>query len=88
MNDEGRRLTTSIRLDVGSPDGTSLAVWADGAGPALGLVYGCPSEQTTFDTLVKEVRTHLTTFAMDRRGSGASGDTAPYAIEREFETSP
>ena len=27
----------------------------------------------------------MTTFALDRRGSGASGDTAPYAIEREFE---
>jgi alpha-beta hydrolase superfamily lysophospholipase len=35
--------------------------------------------------LVQELRADLTTFAMDRRGSGASWDTAPYAIEREFE---
>lgn len=67
------------------PHGTPLAVWVDGEGPALVLVHGCPSEHTTFDPLVKELRTNLTTDAMDRRGSGASGDTAPYAIEREFE---
>jgi len=26
-----------------------------------------------------------TVYAVDRRGRGGSGDTAPYAIEREFE---
>ncbi|MGH9155215.1 MAG: alpha/beta fold hydrolase [Acidimicrobiales bacterium] len=76
---------TTTRTDVHSPDGTPLAVWVDGEGPALVLVHGCPSEHSTFDPLVTELRTHLTTYAMDRRGSGASGDTAPYDIEREFE---
>jgi pimeloyl-ACP methyl ester carboxylesterase len=28
---------------------------------------------------------HVTTCAMDRRGRGGSGDTEPYALEREFE---
>ena len=27
----------------------------------------------------------MATFSMDRRGFGASGDTAPYSIERDFE---
>ncbi|HKA82358.1 MAG TPA: alpha/beta fold hydrolase [Acidimicrobiales bacterium] len=75
----------SERLDVRAPDGTPLAVWVDGDAPALVLVHGCPSEHTTFDPLVAELRPHVTSYAMDRRGSGASGDVARYAIEREFE---
>ena len=76
--------TTTTRFDVESPDGTPLAVWVAGEGPALVLVHGAPGEHTVFDPLVQELRGELTTFAMDRRGSGASGDTAPYAIEREL----
>jgi pimeloyl-ACP methyl ester carboxylesterase len=76
---------SASRLDVHSADGTPLAVWVEGDGPGLVLVHGSPSEHTTFDPLVAELRRDLTTFAMDRRGSGDSGDTLPYAIEREFE---
>ena len=76
---------TTNRFDVRSADGTSLTVWADGSGPALVLVHGAPSEHDTFDPLVQALRGDVATFAMDRRGSGASGDVAPYAIEREFE---
>lgn len=73
------------RFDVCSQDGTALAVWESGAGPALVMVHGSPSEHTTFDPLVEELRRDFTTFAMDRRGCGASGDTEPFSIEREFE---
>jgi pimeloyl-ACP methyl ester carboxylesterase len=85
MSVTGSAGATTTRLDVPSSDGTPLAVWVDGDGPALVLVHGSPSEHSTFDPLVAELRAHVTTYAMDRRGSGASGDTAPYAIEREFE---
>jgi pimeloyl-ACP methyl ester carboxylesterase len=85
MNDKKTADAVKTRLDVQSPDGTSLAVWIDGEGPALVLVHGSPSEHSTFDPLVQQLRRDVTTYAMDRRGSGASGDTAPYAIEREFE---
>ena len=34
---------------------------------------------------VRASRTRSTLHAIDRRGRGASGDTSPYAIEREFE---
>jgi pimeloyl-ACP methyl ester carboxylesterase len=85
MSDQSTPEATTSRLDVQSRDGTPLAVWVDGEGPALVLVHGCPSEHSTFHPLVQELRPHVTTYAMDRRGSGASGDTSPYAIEREFE---
>ena len=82
MDERETTEATTMRLDVKSPDGTPLAVWVDGEGPALVLVHGCPSEHTTFDPLIQELREDVTTYAMDCRGSGASGDTAPYAIER------
>jgi pimeloyl-ACP methyl ester carboxylesterase len=73
------------RLDARSADGTPLAVWVEGEGPPLVLVHGSMCDHTAFDPLVAELRTTMTTFAMDRRGFGASGDAAGYALEREFE---
>ena len=73
------------RLDVRSADGTSLAVWVEGEGPPLVLAHGSMCDHTAFDPLVAELRHGMTTFAMDRRGFGASGDASGYAIEREFE---
>jgi pimeloyl-ACP methyl ester carboxylesterase len=73
------------RFEVRAPDGTSLAVWVDGAGPALVMVHGSIADHTTFDPFVAVLRREFTTFAMDRRGFGGSGDTADYAVERDFE---
>jgi pimeloyl-ACP methyl ester carboxylesterase len=73
------------RFDVRSADGTPLAVWAGGEGPPLVLVHGSMCDHTAFDPLVAELRGDMATYAMDRRGFGASGDAAGYAIEREFE---
>lgn len=78
---EGR----ASRFDVRSSDGTPLAVWVEGRGPALVLVHGSIADHTTFDPFVDVLRDHFTTFSMDRRGFGASGDGAVYAIERDFE---
>jgi len=70
---------------VTSPDGTPIAVFSSGVGPPLVLVHGAAADHTTFrvigPTLAERYRVH----AIDRRGRGASGDTEPYAIEREFE---
>jgi pimeloyl-ACP methyl ester carboxylesterase len=68
------------RFDVRSADGTPLAVWADGQGPSLVLVHGSMCDHTASDPLVAELRDTMTTFAMDRRGFGASGDAAGYAL--------
>lgn len=73
------------RFGVRSPDGTPIAVWADGNGPPLMLVHGSLTDHTTFDPLVDQLRGGVTCFSMDRRGFGASGVAAGYAIQREFE---
>ena len=77
--------TKTTRFDVRSSDGTSIAVWVEGAGPALVMVHGSIADHTTFDPFVAVLRDEFTTFAMDRRGFGASGDAAAYTIERDFE---
>jgi pimeloyl-ACP methyl ester carboxylesterase len=71
-------------FDVDSSDGTSIAVWIEGEGPALVLVHGSIADHTTFDPFVAVLGHDLATFSMDRRGFGASGDTADYSIEQEF----
>jgi pimeloyl-ACP methyl ester carboxylesterase len=73
------------RFSLSSADGTPLAVWVSGDGPALVMVHGSIADHTTFDTFVGVLRQDLATYCMDRRGFGASGDTAPYSIERDFE---
>ena len=54
-------------------------------GPPLILVHGAAADHTTFRVLGPLLATRFTIHAIDRRGRGASGDTSPYAIEREFE---
>ena len=49
------------------------------------LVHGSLQDHSISAALVAELRAGITTFAMDRRGFGASGDGADYTIEREFE---
>lgn len=76
---------TGSRFDVQSADGTSLAVWVEGEGAPLVMVHGSLQDHTASGALVDELRNDVTTFSMDRRGFGASGDAAGYSIEREFE---
>jgi pimeloyl-ACP methyl ester carboxylesterase len=59
-----------------SNDGTPVAVWIEGSGPILVMVHGSIADHTTFDPFVEVLRNNLTTFSMDRRGFGASGDGA------------
>ena len=49
------------------------------------MVHGSIADHTTFDPFVAVLHDEFTTFAMDRRGFGASGDAAGYTIERDFE---
>lgn len=73
------------RFDVTVPDGTAIAVWVEGQGPAMVLVHGSMQDHSISAAFIAELRAGFTTFAVDRRGFGASGDGAAYAIEREFE---
>jgi pimeloyl-ACP methyl ester carboxylesterase len=68
-----------------SPDGTPIAVFRSGGGPPLILVHGATADHTTFRVVGPRFAADHEVDAVDRRGRGASGDTPPYAIEREFE---
>lgn len=72
---------------VTAPDGTSIAVFRSGRpdGPPLILVHGAAADHTTFRVVGPMLGETFDVHAIDRRGRGASSDTLPYAIEREFE---
>jgi pimeloyl-ACP methyl ester carboxylesterase len=70
---------------ITAPDGTAIAVYSEGVGPPLVLVHGAAADHTTFRVIGPRLAKEFTVHAIDRRGRGASGDTPPYSIEREFE---
>lgn len=72
---------------VTSADGTTIAYSRTGRGPALILVDGamCYRASGPSAKLAEELKEHFTVYTYDRRGRGESGDTAPYAPEREIE---
>jgi pimeloyl-ACP methyl ester carboxylesterase len=67
-----------------SADGTAIAVYTSGTGPPLVLVHGAAADHTTFRVVGPVFGERFAVHAIDRRGRGASGDTPPYSIEREF----
>ncbi len=73
-----------------SKDGTLIAYERSGVGPALIVVTGALSDRAAVaradaDAGDAAFSRHFTLYAYDRRGRGASGDTSPYALEREVE---
>lgn len=68
-----------------SKDGTRIAAFRSGAGPPLVLVHGTTADHTRWRPVLGALEARFTVYAVDRRGRGASGDTPPYAFEREFE---
>jgi pimeloyl-ACP methyl ester carboxylesterase len=70
---------------VFSADGTAIAYEKWGAGPPLVLVSGALGDRMSSAPLAELLRGDFTVYAHDRRGRGSSGDTAPYAVEREIE---
>src|SRR6202051_807741 len=76
----------SVRT-VFSKDGTAIAFDRIGNGPPAILVDGalCYRGMGQSGQLAELLTQHFTVFTYDRRGRGGSGDTAPYAVEREVE---
>lgn len=68
-----------------SLDGTELAYARAGQGPAVILVSGAMSTGGTMAPLAGLLADRCTVLRYDRRGRGESGDTTPYAVEREVE---
>ncbi|HET7855764.1 MAG TPA: alpha/beta hydrolase [Gaiellaceae bacterium] len=72
---------------VRSKDGTPIAFDRVGEGPAVVLVGGAFSYRAfpKMVELAELMADRFTVINFDRRGRGDSGDTEPYAVEREIE---
>ncbi|MER7751129.1 alpha/beta fold hydrolase [Kitasatospora sp. NPDC097643] len=81
-------MTTAVSTTtVVSTDGTTLACSVTGSGPAVVFVDGalCHRSFGPGAAVAEQLAAHHTVWTYDRRGRGASGDTAPYEVEREIE---
>lgn len=70
---------------VVSHDGTTIALDRAGDGPPVVLINAGPTDRKVNAPLVGLLAPRLTVLNYDRRGRGDSGDTAPYAVDREYE---
>ncbi|HEV8557734.1 MAG TPA: alpha/beta hydrolase, partial [Actinophytocola sp.] len=68
-----------------SQDGTTIVVDRYGDGPPVIIVEGAFCDRQTSMPLAELLAPHFTVFGYDRRGRGDSGDTQPWAVEREIE---
>ena len=68
-----------------SRDGTSIAYDRQGAGPPVILVGGGLDDGSENAPLAAELADRFTVYNYARRGRDESGDTGPYAVERELE---
>jgi pimeloyl-ACP methyl ester carboxylesterase len=81
-------LATLARVGTAlSKDGTPIAFTRIGDGPPVILVDGalCYRGMGESGKLAALLAPYFTVFTYDRRGRGGSGDTSPYAVEREIE---
>ena len=69
---------------VKSADGTVIAYDCAGDGPALIVSVGAFCTRRAF-VAPDDLRQRFTVVTYDRRGRGDSGDTEPFAPEREYE---
>ncbi|MQS13404.1 alpha/beta hydrolase [Streptomyces kaniharaensis] len=72
---------------VVSADGTEIAYSVTGSGPAVVFVDGalCHRAFGPGTAVAQQLAAHHTVYTYDRRGRGESGDTSPFAVEREIE---
>ncbi len=70
--------------EVRSKDGTRIAFEQSGSGPAVILVSGALGV-LSHPKLAEPLAEHFTVINYSRRGRGGSGDTQPYAVQREIE---
>ena len=80
MND-----ATSTIHRVTSKDGTTIGFDRLGDGPPIIFVCGGSVDRQSNSGLAAILASDFTALNYDRRGRGVSGDTQPYAIEREIE---
>src|SRR5215217_5681376 len=77
-----------VMQNVVSNDGTAIAYERIGEGPALILVGGAFNDRHSDAAglaLARQLGRDFTVYVYDRRGRGDSGDSLPYAVDREVE---
>src|SRR5580765_7433054 len=84
---EGARSTRMAMATTTSKDGTRIAFSRAGQGQALIFVDGalCYRASGPSGPVAELLKEHCTVFTYDRRGRGESGNSLPYAVEREVE---
>ncbi|HEU4541201.1 MAG TPA: alpha/beta hydrolase [Jiangellaceae bacterium] len=70
---------------IQSRDGTVIAYDQIGQGPPIVLVAGASCDRAIDVPIAEALARDFTVLNFDRRGRGDSGDTLPYAVEREVE---
>jgi pimeloyl-ACP methyl ester carboxylesterase len=70
---------------IRSADGTEIAYERIGEGPPVIIVGGAWNTRQSGAELAERLADGFTVYTYDRRGRGESGDTPPYAVEREVE---
>jgi pimeloyl-ACP methyl ester carboxylesterase len=72
---------------VNSADGTQITYDKQGDGRALILIDGAMNSRSSGPKpeLARLLSRNFTVYSYDRRGRGDSGDTPPYAVDREIE---
>jgi len=78
-------MTSTTLQTTTSADGTTIAYDKLGNGPAVVLVCGGSVDRWSNAGLAAVLANDFTVYNFDRRGRGDSGDTLPYAVEREIE---
>jgi pimeloyl-ACP methyl ester carboxylesterase len=72
-------------MSIASRDDTKIAYARSGDGPPLVLVHGTAADHSRWTSVLAALEQRFTVYAMDRRGRGASVDSADYAIAHEFD---
>jgi pimeloyl-ACP methyl ester carboxylesterase len=70
---------------VTSTDGTRIAYERSGTGRPIVFATGAFNDHTTCAPVAEQLADDFTVVTYDRRARGQSGDTRPYAIDREVE---
>jgi pimeloyl-ACP methyl ester carboxylesterase len=68
---------------VSSKDSVAISVEKSGFGPGLLLVDGAMVDGSIWASMQPSLSRHFTTYVLDRRGPGKSGDRAGYSLSDE-----
>lgn len=68
-----------------SADGTEIAYYVQGSGPALVITHGSIATSDQWLPATAELSRDFTCYVFDRRGRARSGDNADYSVQSEVE---